>query len=302
MQDRLPALDALITFDAAARHLSFTRAAEERFVTQSAVSRQIAQLESQLGVLLFRRRHRALDLTEDGQRLAAHVARAIAELHDGLAAMRKAHRREVLSLTTTPGLASLWLIPRLPSFVADHPGIDVRIDATHEMRSLAADGFDVAIRYARLDTTAGTPLFGETLEPVCSPLLLKRQPLARVEDLQRHTLLQVATPGPGIPLDWHVWTRGRGLPDLEPASTLTFSSYDAAVSAAIDGQGVVLGRRPIIDRLLRARKLVAPLKGDITGARGYFVVVDPRSARQPAVQALVAWLHAQAAGSGRGAR
>ncbi len=294
MQDRLPPLDALATFDAAARHLSFTRAADERHVTQSAVSRQIAQLEAQLGVLLFKRRHRALDLTEDGARLAAHVARALAELHDGLAAMRKAHRREVLALTTTPGLASLWLIPRLPSFVAAHPGIDVRIDATHELRALPSEGFDLAIRYAKLEGSVGTPLFGEAFEPVCAPSLLKRLPLKVPADLRRHTLLQVISPGSGMPLDWQVWTRARGLPDFEPVATLTFSSYDAAVAAAVDGQGVVLGRRPITDRLLRARRLVAPLKSDVTGERGYFLVVEPRAARKAAVQALAAWLQEQA--------
>lgn len=295
MQDRLPPLDALVTFDAAARHLSFTQAAQERFVTQSAVSRQIAMLEAQLGVQLFRRRHRALDLTDDGARLAAHVARALAELHDGLAALRKARQREVLALTTTPGLASLWLIPRLPSFVAAHPGIDVRIDATHELRPLAADGFDLAVRYGRLDQTHGTPLFTETVQPVCAPSLLKKLPLKKPEDLRHHTLLQVsAASSGGMPIDWQVWTRGCGLPDFEPLATLTFSSYDNAVAAAVDGQGVVLGRRPLVDRLLRARKLLAPLKGDVAGARGYFVIVEPRAARQPAVQALAAWLVEQA--------
>ncbi len=297
MNDRLPPLDALVTFDAAARHLSFTQAAQERFVTQSAVSRQIAQLEAQLGVLLFKRRHRALDLTDDGARLASHVARAIAELHDGLAALRKARQREVLALTTTPGLASLWLIPRLPSFVAAHPGIDVRIDASHELRPLAADGFDIAVRYGRLDETRGTPLFPETVQPVCAPALLKRLPLKKPEDLRRHTLLQVSASSGGMPIDWQLWTRGCGLPDFEPLATLTFSSYDTAVAAAVDGQGVVLGRRPLVDRLLRARKLVAPLKGDVAGPRGYYVVVEPRAARKPAVQALAAWVIEQAAAS-----
>lgn len=296
---RLPPLDMLAVFDAAARHLSFTKAAGERFVTQSAVSRQIAALEQQLGVALFKRRHRALALTAEGAQLAASVARALAEVHQGVDAVRAATRREVLALTTTPGLASLWLIPRLPDFVAAHPGIDVRIDASHEMRPLASDGFDIAIRYTRLEGATGVPLFAESVQPVCAPALLKRIPLRVPQDLRQHTLLQVAVPGSnGIPIDWHAWTRACGLPDVESKATLTFSSYDTAVAAAVDGQGVVLGRRPLIDRLLKARKLVAPLKSDVAAARGYFVIIETRAARKPSVQALAAWLVEQARQAG----
>lgn len=293
---RLPPLDALAVFDAAARHLSFTKAAEERFVTQSAVSRQIAGLEETLGTPLFKRRHRALELTSEGLCLAGAVARALAELREGIEAVRGARRREVLSLTTTPGMAALWLIPRLPAFVAQHPGIDVRIDASPELRPLSAEGIDIAIRYAKRDASPGVPMFAESVQPVCAPSLLKRVPLRTPADLRHHTLLHVwmAGPDPGIPVEWEAWTTAVGLPQLEGAATLTFSSYETAVAAALDGQGVVLGRRPLIDRLLRARKLVAPLKSDVAGPRAYFVVVEPRAARKPAVQALAAWLVEQA--------
>ena len=120
--DRLPPLDRLAAFDAAARHLSFTKAAAERFLTQSAISRQIAALEDDLGTSLFRRRHRALDLTDDGHRLAAAVAGALAGVREAVLAIRAPRRREVLSLTTTPGLASLWLMPPLPSSIMRPPG------------------------------------------------------------------------------------------------------------------------------------------------------------------------------------
>ena len=139
---RLPPLDLLAAFESAARHLSFTRAANERFVTQSAMSRQIQALEQDLGVALFRRHHRALTLTDDGQRLHAACAAVLAHLRDTVAQIRAPQRREVLSLTTTPGLASLWLIPRLPRFTRTHPGIDVRLDTSLEWRDLRADGFD----------------------------------------------------------------------------------------------------------------------------------------------------------------
>jgi LysR family transcriptional regulator, glycine cleavage system transcriptional activator len=294
---RLPQLDRLAVFDAAARQLSFTKAAAERFLTQSAVSRQIAALESELGTPLFRRRHRGLSLTDEGQRLAAAVADALTGLRAAVAEVRAPQRRAVVALTTTPGLASLWLIPRLAGFVGEHPGIDVRIDASHLPRRLAAEGFDVAIRYCALGSDAGVPLFEEAVHPVCAPALLKRgaPPLKVAADLRGHTLLQsVATPEHGMPLDWPSWLQAAGAGDVEPAATLTFTSYDTAVAAAVAGQGVVLGRRPLIDRLLRQRALVAPFKGQTASARGYFLIVEPTAGRRTAVQALAEWLKVQA--------
>jgi DNA-binding transcriptional LysR family regulator len=297
---RLPPLERLAVFDAAARHLSFTRAGAERFLTQSAISRQIAALEADLGVALFRRRHRALDLTDEGRRLAAAVSAALAGVREAVAALRTP-RRQVLALTTTPGLASLWLIPRLADFVAGHPGIDVRIDATHELRSLPGEGFDLAIRYGRLGTLAGTPLFEEAVQPVCAPALLRRPGLAlkTPADLRHHTLLQ-SGPGTargntaGMPAEWQSWLTAVGAGGVEPAALLTFNNYDTAVAAAVAGQGVVLGRRPLVDRLLRQRALVAPFKGETASARGFVLVLAPAAARKPAVQALAAWLLGQA--------
>lgn len=289
---RLPPLDRVVVFDAAARHLSFTKAAAERFLTQSAVSRQIAALEADLGVALFKRRHRALELTEDGRRFALAVASALATLREAVLGMRHPLRREVLSLTTTPGLASLWLIPRLAGFTSAHPEVDVRIDAAYGMRPMAAEGFDIAIRYGRINATPGTPLFEESMLPVCAPALLKRGlPLKTPRDLRGHTLLQLANPaGAGMPLEWPSWFQAMGMPDVEPAATLTFTNYDSAVQAALSGQGVVLGRRPLIDELLRRRLLVAPFKSETASARGYFLVVEPASAHKAATRALASWL------------
>lgn len=294
---RLPSLDRLAVFDAAARHLSFTKAAAERFLTQSAVSRQVATLESELGVPLFRRGHRRLELTDDGLRLATAVAGAIAGIRETVDVLRAPRRREVLAVTTTPGLASLWLIPRLSDFVATYPGIDVRIDATLFTRALAADGFDLAIRYLPVDSKAGQSLFPESVLPVCAPALLARgrPSLKTAADLHAHTLLQQETPvGSGMPLEWQTWLQAAGVGGLEPAAILTFTHYDAAVAAAVAGQGVVLGRRPLVDALLRKRMLVAPFKGSTASARGYALVVEPAAGRKPAVKALVQWLLDQA--------
>lgn len=298
MQDRLPPPDLLLAFDAAARHLSFTKAAAERFVTQSAVSRQIAQLEAWLGVALFERRHRALVLTAEGALLAETTAGLLAQLRETVGRIRALPRREHLSLTTTPGLASLWLIPRLAEFLDAHPGVDVRIDATLELRDLARDGIDIAVRYAAADS-AGDPLFDETLQPVCAPALLRdrTRPLRVPADLHRHTLLKIASPmgGKEMPNEWQSWLVAAGAGDVEPAALLSFNAYDAAVTAAMAGQGVLLGRRPLVDALIARGDLVTPFAGGLASARGYFVVVEPGSAQRPGVQALRAWLLASAA-------
>ena len=221
--DRLPPLELLATFEAAARHLSFTKAAAERFVTQSAVSRQIRALEDELGLALFERRHRALRLTEGGARLFGTCTAVLGQLRGTVRELRAPARREVLSLTTTPGLAAFWLIPRLPGFTREHPGVDVRLDASFEMRQLAADGFDLAIRYARVGAVRGESLFHETAMPVCSPRLLRRLPLARPEDLTAHTLLQLnpSVTG-GASVEWEPWLQATGLAGLEPAARLSF--------------------------------------------------------------------------------
>jgi LysR family glycine cleavage system transcriptional activator len=294
--DRLPPLDLLASFEAAARQLSFTKAAAERFVTQSAMSRQMRALEDDLGVALFRRSHRALGLTEAGARLFAVCTTVLAQLRATTRELRSPSQREVLSLTTTPGLASFWLIPRLPAFTRAHPGIDVRLDASFDIRQLAAEGFDIAIRYARPEKVAGQPLFGESVLPVCSPSLLRHLPLERPEDLAAHTLLQMELSiSGGMPVEWEPWLAAMGLPGLDAAARLSFSGYNEVVAAAAAGQGVALGRRPLVDELLRNGQLVAPLGTDVATPRAYILVVDPAGRLRPAVRALEAWLLEQAA-------
>jgi len=295
---RLPPLDLFLSFDAAARHLSFTRAGAERFVTQSAISRQIRLLERELGVALFRRQHRALALTEDGERLHAVCRGALAQLREAVGQLR-APRRAVLSVSTTPGVAALWLIPRLPRFTAANPGIDVRIDASIERRDLAADGIDLAIRYARVGSALGAPLFAETTTPVCSPALLRRPhpPLRKPADLRSHTLLRsTARQSAGMHADWVEWLHTVGLPDLQPASVLTFNSYADLIAAAVAGQGVALGRFPLVDGLVREGRLVVPIRDRGASTHGYFLLLGPGARDRPAVRALEQWVLEQATG------
>jgi DNA-binding transcriptional LysR family regulator len=294
---RLPPLDLLVSFDAAARHLSFTKAGAERFLTQSAISRQIKALEDDLGVALFRRRHRALDLTEDGRRLREAVRGALDGLRGTMEQIRAPSRREVLALTTTPGLASLWLIPRLEAFISEHPGIDVRIDASLAKRNLSSDGYDLAIRYARVDPSLGTPLFHETVQPVCAPALARNRarPLKTPADLRHHTLLGVEVQmGPEVLLEWDLWAKAMGLGALDAARKVTLTGYDATIAAAVAGQGVALGRRPLVNALLKRRQLVAPFGDALSSRRAYYLIIEPRAADRPAVRALASWLTEQA--------
>jgi LysR family transcriptional regulator, glycine cleavage system transcriptional activator len=296
--DHLPPLDLLLAFEAAARHLSFTRAADERFVTQSAISRQIRSLEDDLGVELFARGHRALTLTAPGQKLLLACQGVLAQLRRTVAGIRAPNAREVLSLSTTPSFASYWLIPRLQSFTQANPGVDVRLDASYEVRDLQAEGFDIAVRYQSANAGDGERLFNESMLPVCAPALRRSKdvPLKVPADLKDHTLLEMeTTPGSGAPVDWKSWLQGQGLPDLEPRTRLTFSSYNEVVAAALAGQGVALGRRPLLDGLLRQRQLVAPFGDARATAKAYFVVTDPASRARPAVRALEDWMRAQAA-------
>ncbi|WP_128002856.1 LysR substrate-binding domain-containing protein [Piscinibacter defluvii] len=293
--DRLPPLDLLVTFEAAARQLSFTRAADERFLTQSAVSRQVRALEEDLGVALFRRGHRRIELTEPGRRLHAACSELIGSLRRTVASIRAPARRETLALTTTPGFASLWLIPRLADFTREHPGVDVRLDASFETRGLRAEGFDLAIRYGRPGHVEGRQVFAEAILPVCSPKLLRQAPLARPADLRQHVLLQVVGQGgAGMPVEWGPWLQAAGLPDLQPRATLSFSGYGEAIAAALAGQGVALGRRPLVDTLLKRRQLVTPFEGSTASSRAYFLLVEPGARERPAVRAFEAWLLKQA--------
>lgn len=297
---RLPPLDLLLSFEAVARRGSVTAAAAERFITQSALSRQIQALEQAMGLPLFLRRHRALMLTAAGERLLQATRQALLPLAAEVAAIRAPAARAVLSLTTTPSFAALWLIPRLAGFTGAHPGVDVRIDASFERRDLAAEGFDLAVRYAPLAETGGETLFGDALVPVCSPALVDRSlhPLRAPSDMVHHTLLQVLPQGGGMPLDWAPWLRQSGAPDLQPAAVLSFSGYQEAMAAALAGQGVVLGRRPLIDGLLAAGQLVVAFGQATRTVHGYRLLLAPGAAQRAPVQALATWLRDEARGWG----
>jgi DNA-binding transcriptional LysR family regulator len=294
----LPPLDQLEAFEASARHLSFTKAADELALTQSAVSRQIAALEEHYGLPLFRRLHRALRLTDEGQALAQVVSDVLGRLHQIGGELQRDRRAKTVVVTTTPGFAGLWLIPRLASFTASRPDVDVRISAGYALVNLNRDGVDLAIRYQSEDAIDARAelLFGDVVLPVCSPKLLrdKSRPLKTPEDLRHHVLMYLDS-GPGADMqDWPIWLRAMKLDTLKPASVLHFSQFDQLINAAVAGQGVALGRSPLLKQLLAERKLVAPFKKTVASPRSYYLVQSAGAPRKPEVLDFAAWLLAQA--------
>ncbi|MEO6032050.1 MAG: LysR substrate-binding domain-containing protein [Burkholderiaceae bacterium] len=294
----LPPLAQLEAFEASARYLSFTKAADELALTQSAVSRQIAALEAHYGLALFRRLHRALRLTDDGQTLYQAVAEVLGRLHQVGGELKRERRAKTVVVTSTPGFAGLWLIPRLAGFTAARPDVDVRISAAYALANLNRDGVDLAIRYqSEASRGEGDELvFGEVVLPVCSPRLRRdpARPLKRLEDLRHHVLLHLDS-GPGADMqDWPIWLRAMKLEGLEPAGVLHFSQFDQLINAAIGGQGVALGRIPLLHRMLRERKLVAPFDKTMASPRGYYLVRSAAAARKPEVLEFAAWLREEA--------
>jgi len=298
---RLPSLDLLRGFEAAARLLSFTRAGEELHLTQSAVSRQMQELESQLGTKLFERRHRALALTDAGQQFYPSAAQVLATMRAATDRLRAQAGRRSLAVTTTHSFAALWLIPRLAGFTRAHAGVDVRISADTRVQDLERDGLDVAIRHgpASLAGPNAERLFGERVFPVCSPKLLRdaRRPLDSPGDLRHHTLLLYDDPDARHPwLHWRTWLEVERLAELKPAGRLSFSGYEQIIAAAIAGHGVALGRSPLVKDALASGELVAPFKRTADPARAYYAIVSRHAAGRPEVAEFVAWLKREAAG------
>jgi LysR family transcriptional regulator, glycine cleavage system transcriptional activator len=292
---RLPSLDLLKGFEAAARHLSFTRAAEELFLTQSALSRQMQTLEEQLGLPLFERRHRQLLLTDAGQVLHATAKTMLDEITQAVASIRRDQATQPLTVSTNQPFASLWLIPRLSRFRERFPDIDVYISADNRIVDLERERIDLAVRYCgeAAAPVGSLRLFGERLMPVCSPALAadRTRPLKRPEDLAHHVLLHIDDERGRFPwLNWSAWLAAIGVDPLTPAGSLRFNHFDQVIQAAIDGQGVALGREPLVDHLVRQRKLVAPFPDRYATPRAYYVVRATHAALRPEAQAFSDWL------------
>lgn len=290
----------LRAFEAVARHLNFRAASEEMALTQSAVSRQIQALEEEVGVSLFLRHTRAVELTGAGAQLLMAVSQSLPRIDNAVRQIRQSAGRRAVALTTFASFASMWLIPRLEQFQRDNPEIDIRIDASDAALDLEVADVDLALRYG---PTANMPphatrLFGEQLTPVASPWLLKAgAPLKKPSDLAQFALIE-AGDAHHTHLEWLTWRRWfdeHGFPKLQPKRWLYFNYAYQMVQAALTGQGVVLARLPMVAESLANGDLVEPLPhARMDSPMAYWLIIGPRNAQRPEIKDFCEWLMAQA--------
>ena len=298
MTRNLPPLNSLRAFEAAARHLSFARAAEELHVTPAAVSHQIKALEERLGIKLFRRLNRAVLLTDAGQACVAGISDAFDRMAVALDRLRAQECSGPLTVSTSPALAVKWLIPRLEGFQELYPEIDVRVSAAMRLVDFAREDVDVAIRYG----TGSYPgllvelLLANEVVPVCAPALLEgARPLRAPEDLRHHTLLHddTRTSDAAYP-NWAMWLRAAGLEDVDPARGPRFDYPGLVLEAAAAGRGVALALSTVAAADLAAGRLVTPFALAVPTPFAYYVVCPRTTAERPKVAALRRWLRAEA--------
>jgi LysR family transcriptional regulator, glycine cleavage system transcriptional activator len=285
---RLPPLNAIKAFEAAARLGSFTRAAQELSVTHGAVSRQISLLEEWLGTSLFLRTSRNAVPTRAGRDLLAEAGPALDRLASASLRVQSGGKAGgVLHISALPTFAMRWLIPRLPELQRDHPALETRIvTASTPAEQFRMDVDVVVSGPARQPGWVGSRFLGETYLPLLSPGLMKERPLRAPADLGRHTLLHAATRRQM----WLRWLTAAGVPDLKPARDQIFEHFYFAIQAAIEGLGVAMGPLALVGDELREGRLVAPIKEPAIRTRGYFVYAPEASSEAPAVTALRQWL------------
>ena len=296
---RLPGLPAFRTFEAAARHLSFSRAAESLSVTPAAVSSQIRALEDQLGVQLFLRTSRQVVLTDAGRILLAGVTEAFATLTRAVAQLAGADGR-TLRVTTSASFAAKWLLPRLGRFRAAHPEVDVVIDASEATVDITRSDAAVAIRFGHGDWPGARAdrLIEERVFPVCSPALLEGpHPLRTPGDLRHHPLIHMEWQASGDTWpDWRTWLLAAGVTDIDAAHGVRLTSYALASQEAIAGRGVALGNTSLVGDDLASGRLVRPfaLSLKVAADFAYYLVTPAAQADRPLVAAFRAWALAEA--------
>jgi LysR family transcriptional regulator, glycine cleavage system transcriptional activator len=285
---RLPPLNALKAFEAAGRHASFTRAADELRVTHGAVSRHVQALEAWLGLPLFERHNRRVVLTEVGQSYLAEIGAALDRV--ALATARQVERGQarVLHVNAVATFTLRWLIPRLSRFQRAHSSVEVRLTTSNVPLANIAEPFDVAIRGGpdARPGHVGHRFLDEERIPVCSPALLQRLPLEEPAQLAQHTLLHAAT----LPEVWPQWLSAAGVPNLKPQASITLEHFYLTLQAALDGMGVAMGPTRLIDDDVAAGRLMLPFAGPALPARSYYAYVPEARADDPAVRAFCEWL------------
>ena len=291
MTARLPSLNGLRAFEAASRHLSFTNAASELNVTQTAISHQIRRLEEELGIRLFVRQNRALALTPEAKDYLPGVRAAFNDLRLATDRLLRRDNDHVLTVSTLASLAAKWLLPRLSAFQEAHPGIDVRITTSTALVDFKSGDVDAAIRYGRGQWPGlrADWLMADQLFPVCSPALLTgKRSLRRPEDLRDHVLLHTSNANSD---DWRLWLTAAGLPaNISKQPGLTFDLILMTVQAAIDGYGVAIGRTSYVEADIAKGRLVVPFKITLPADAGFYLVSPEARADSPKLSAFRQWL------------
>lgn len=302
---QLSSLDLVRGFVAVGRRMSITHAAEDLCVTQSAVSRQVATLEARLGVRLFARGHRTIAFTPQGERLFRAADNAVQQLQDVMGELRAGGQAAPVVLSASIGVTGLWLLPRLARFQAAHPGVELRVSASDRVADLRRDDIDLAIRYARDTPPApgALRLFGETVVPVAHPsvgggALRSRQALGRVALLEMDHPRGLLRPAW---LQWDTWLKARGWADGRPRGVLRFNQYDQVIQAALAGQGVALGRLPLLQPLLDDGRLVV-VGTDRTEIDYAYWLLHAEAAPRAAVRHVADWIAGEARGEAAAAQ
>ena len=292
---RLPSLNGLRAFEAAARHLSFTRAAQELNVTQTAISHQIGRLEAELGIKLFVRQTRSLSLTQEAKEYLPGIRAAFQDLRQATERLLRKDDDHVLTVSTLTSFAAKWLMPRLSQFQQANPAIDVRVTTSTALVDFARDGVDVAVRHGRghWPGVRADWLMADDIFPVCSPALLKgKYPLKKPEDLAHHTLLHTSD---GFEDDWRVWLTAAGLPsDISELPGLTSDMAFMTIQSAIDGLGVAIVRTAFVEADIAKGRLIAPFTMSLPADAGFYLVAPEEKADAPKIHAFRKWIVAAA--------
>jgi len=299
MSRRLPPLNSLRAFEAAARLLSFSKAADELAVTPAAISHQIKGLEDQLGAKVFRRDRQKVTLTEAGALLLPGLREGFDLIAGAVADVTERDIKGVMTVSSAPSFAAKWLVPRLDRFAERHPEIDVRLSASIALVDFARDDVDVAVRYGsgQYPGLLVERLFPETVVPVCAPALLKGKNKLKVPaDLKHHALLHDDGPdGDETCPDWRMWLKAAGVNGIDPRFGPRFNQSSLVLEAAILGRGVALAKLRLAENDLANGRLVRPFAVATPVRFAYFVVSPTARAERPKVAAFRAWLKEEAA-------
>ena len=287
-------LATLFTFEVAAKHLNFTKTAEELHITQGAVSQQIRQLEERIGFKLFERYHRRLTLTSEGARLALQLNHSFTEIDSLLTELKEDKQSNILTLSVMPSFASKWLIPRLGDLQAAYPDMQLRIQANDKEVNFGRDRVDVAIVHSHLykGTDFQVPLIKDKVFPVCSPEFAKQHKLLEPQQLVGLPLLnddsesRFSTPY----VEWENWLQKANVKGVKPSRAISFNRGDLAIQAAVAGQGVALGRTPLVMDDIQSGQLIKPFTAELDDGLSYLFVCPQAQSLRREVKDLLIWL------------